>query len=97
MIDSLLAVPDLVGGFLTATLATFAGISVYLISYRLISRYQSSDLKDPASGLFRGLPATGTADRDDFTLYRLYRSDTVSDLEFKRSISGADWNFSPPL
>ena len=53
MIDALLSLPDFVGGLIMASLTTVVGISVYLISYRLISRYQSSDLKDPASGLFR--------------------------------------------
>lgn len=53
MIDTLLSLPDFVGGLIMASLTTLVGISVYLVSYWLISRYQSSDLKDPASGLFR--------------------------------------------
>lgn len=53
MIEALLSLPDIAGGLVMVAVATLMGISVYLVSHRLIYRYQSSDLKDPASGLFR--------------------------------------------
>lgn len=53
MINYILSLPDLLGGFVMALFCTVSGIVVYLFSYKVIARYQSSDLKDPASGLFR--------------------------------------------
>ena len=53
MIDFLLSATTLVGIIASMILATLAGLVVYGISYKLISRYRSDDLKDPTSNLFR--------------------------------------------
>jgi len=53
MIEFLLSSSTLVGSIASMVIATLAGLVVYGISYKLISRYQSSDLKDPTSSLFR--------------------------------------------
>jgi len=53
MIDFLLSQSTLAGCVTAMVLATAAGLLVYIISYKLISKYQSDDLKDPTSGLFR--------------------------------------------
>lgn len=45
MIELLLSLPDLVGGLMTAVIATAVGVLVYLVSYKLISRYQINDLE----------------------------------------------------
>lgn len=53
MVEFILSLSDLVGVIVTMGLATAAGIAVYLVSYKLISKYQSSELKDPTGNLFR--------------------------------------------
>jgi len=53
MVEYILSLPDLLGGLITVLFCTLSGLSVYLFSYKIIAKYQSSDLKDPASGLFR--------------------------------------------
>jgi hypothetical protein len=53
MIELLLSQSTLAGSVTAMVLATAAGLLVYGISYKLISKYQSGDLKDPTSGLFR--------------------------------------------
>jgi hypothetical protein len=47
MIEFLLSAPTLVGSIASMILATLSGLVVYVISYKLIFKYQSSDLKDP--------------------------------------------------
>ncbi len=53
MIEFLLSLSTLAGSIISMVLATAAGLLVYGISYKLIAKYQSDDLKDPTSGLFR--------------------------------------------
>ncbi len=53
MVEYILSLPDLLGGLLMVVLCTVSGLAVYLFSYKIIAKYQSSDLKDPASCLFR--------------------------------------------
>lgn len=53
MVDQLLDLPDWLGGSLTVLLTTAVGLLCYLVSYQLIFKYQSADLKGPASSLFR--------------------------------------------
>ena len=53
MIEFLLSQSTLAGSVTAMVLATAAGLLVYCIFYKLISKYQSDDLKDPTSGLFR--------------------------------------------
>ena len=53
MIEFLLSQTTLVGSLLFMLLATVAGLLVYAISYRLIKKYQTDDLKDPTGSLFR--------------------------------------------
>jgi len=53
MIEFLLSVPTWIGITVSMVLATATGLLVYGISYKLVSRYQSGDLKDPASSMFR--------------------------------------------
>ncbi len=53
MVEYILSLPDFLGGLIMVLFCTFSGLGVYLTSYKLISKYQSSDLKDPASGIFR--------------------------------------------
>ena len=51
--ELLLSLPDLVGIAVAMAITTAIGLLVYLVSYKLISKYQSNDLKDPTSSLFR--------------------------------------------
>lgn len=53
MIKFLLSQTTLVGSLVSMLLATVAGLLVYAISYRLIKKYQTDDLKDPTGSLFR--------------------------------------------
>lgn len=53
MIEFLLSAPIWIGITVSMVLATATGLLVYGISYKLVSRYQSADLKDPASSIFR--------------------------------------------
>jgi ABC-type multidrug transport system fused ATPase/permease subunit len=53
MIEFLLSQSTLVGSVVAMVLATLAGLLVYGISYKLISKYQSGELKDPISSLLR--------------------------------------------
>ena len=53
MIEFLLSAPTLVGSIASMILATLTGLAVYVISYKLTFKYQSGDLKDPTSNLFR--------------------------------------------
>lgn len=53
MVEYILSLPDILGGLVMVLFSTVSGLTAYLISYKFISKYQSSDLKDPASGLFR--------------------------------------------
>ena len=53
MVETLLSLPDLVGGVVVMTLTTVAGLLVYVVSNKLILRYQKDDLKDPTSSVFR--------------------------------------------
>jgi len=53
MIDSLLSLSTWVGCFVAVVFTTVVGLVVYLVSYKFISKYQSYDLKDPTSNLFR--------------------------------------------
>jgi ABC-type multidrug transport system fused ATPase/permease subunit len=53
MIDYLLSASTLVGSVVSMVLATVAGLLVYGISYKFISKYETGELKDPTSNLFR--------------------------------------------
>jgi hypothetical protein len=53
MIEFLLSLSTLAGSVISMGLATAAGLLAYSVSYKLISKYQSGDLKEPTSGLFR--------------------------------------------
>ena len=53
MIEFLLSLPTWIGcGAAMVSMAVF-GLLVYVISYKLINKYKSEDLKDPTSSLFR--------------------------------------------
>ena len=53
MIEFLLLLPTWVGCCIAMVSTTVVGLVVYLIFYKFISKYQSYDLKDPTSSLFR--------------------------------------------
>ncbi len=53
MIEFLLSASTWLGITVSMMLATAAGLLVYGISHKLISRYASGELKDPTSSLFR--------------------------------------------
>jgi ABC-type multidrug transport system fused ATPase/permease subunit len=53
MIEFLLSLSTLAGTVVSMVLAAAAGLLIYGISYKLVSKYQSGDLKDPTSNLFR--------------------------------------------
>ena len=53
MIELLLALPDIVGAAVAMVIAAVLGLAVYLTAYKLISKHQSDELKDPTSSLFR--------------------------------------------
>jgi hypothetical protein len=53
MIEFLLSLSDWVGSVVVMVGAVVMGLVVYIVSYKLISKYQSDDLKDPTSSLFR--------------------------------------------
>jgi hypothetical protein len=53
MIEFLLSLSTLAGSVISMVLATAAGLLAYSVSYKLIAKYQSGDLKEPTSGLFR--------------------------------------------
>ncbi len=53
MVDGLLSLPDWLGGLVVMALTTGVGLGVYLVAYKLISKYRREDLKDPTSNLFR--------------------------------------------
>jgi hypothetical protein len=55
MIEFLHSSSTLVGSIASMILATLAGLVVYGVSYKLISRHQSGDLKDPTSSIFRSV------------------------------------------
>ena len=53
MIESVLSVSTWLGITISMVLAAAAGLLVYGIAYKLIARYQTDELKDPTSSLFR--------------------------------------------
>ena len=53
MIDFILSLPVWSGSIIAMILATVGGLAVYIVSYKLISKYESGDLKEVASSLFR--------------------------------------------
>jgi len=55
MIDILLSLslPMWLGCIVAMTFTTVVGLAVYFVSYKLISKYQRGELKDPTSNLFR--------------------------------------------
>ncbi len=53
MIESLLSLSTWAGCSVMMALTAFLGLSVYLVSYKLIAKYKSRDLKDEIGGLFR--------------------------------------------
>lgn len=53
MIDFLLSLSTWAGSLFAMTMSTVLGLAVYLIAYKLISKYQTEELKDPTSSLFR--------------------------------------------
>jgi len=53
MIEYLLILPAWVGCCIAMVSTTVVGLLVYLVFYKFISKYQSYDLKDPTSSLFR--------------------------------------------
>ena len=52
MVDFLLSVSTVVGVGVSMALATVAGLSVYVVSYMLISRHEGGELKGPTESLF---------------------------------------------
>jgi len=55
MISFFLSLSTLAGCIVSMALATAAGLLVYGISYKVLSKYRSGDLKDPISSLFRAI------------------------------------------
>jgi hypothetical protein len=53
MIELLLSLPTWVGCCIAMVSTTVVGLVVYLVFYKFISKYQSYDLKDPNTSLFR--------------------------------------------
>jgi ABC-type multidrug transport system fused ATPase/permease subunit len=53
MIEFLLSLSDWAGGVVSMVGAAALGLVVYLVSYKLISKYQSDELRDPTNNLFR--------------------------------------------
>jgi len=53
VIDFLLSLSTWVGCGVAMIFTAVVGLVVYLVSYKLISKYQSDELKDPTSSLFR--------------------------------------------
>ena len=53
MIKFLLALPTWVGCMAAMGLAGVTGYVVYFVFYKIISKYQHEDMKDPTSNLFR--------------------------------------------
>jgi len=53
MIEFLLSLPTWVGCGVAMIFTAVVGLVVYFVSYKLISKYQSDELKDPTSSLFR--------------------------------------------
>jgi len=53
MIEFLLSLPMWVGCIVAMISAAVVGLVVYFVSYKLISKYQRDELKDPTSSLFR--------------------------------------------
>ena len=53
MIEFLLLLPTWLGFATAMVITAMVGLVVYLVSHKLISNYQSYDLKDPTSSLFR--------------------------------------------
>jgi hypothetical protein len=53
MIEFLLSLPTWVGCGVAMVSTALLGLVVYVVSYKLITKYQREDLKDPTSNLFR--------------------------------------------
>ncbi len=53
MIDFLLSLPTLIGCGIAMVFTAALGLLVYLVSYKLITKYKSGELKDEIGGLFR--------------------------------------------
>lgn len=53
MVELILSLPMWVGIGVAVVLATVVGLIVYFVSYKFISRYQSDELRDSTSSLFR--------------------------------------------
>ena len=53
MIDFMLSLSTWVGSLFAMLFSTVCGLVVYLVSYKLIPKYSSDELKDPTSNLFR--------------------------------------------
>lgn len=53
MIEFLLSLSTFSGSLFAMSLSTVLGLVVYVVSYKLILKYQTEDLKDPTSSLFR--------------------------------------------
>jgi ABC-type multidrug transport system fused ATPase/permease subunit len=55
MIEFLLSLSTFTGSVLTMTISTALGIVVYVTSYKLISKYQTEEMKDSTNSLFRAV------------------------------------------
>ena len=53
MIDFLLSLPTWSGCIVAMGFTTVTGFVVYLVSYKLISKYKREDMKEPTNNLFR--------------------------------------------
>ena len=53
MVESLLSLPQLVAAFIAMIVAAVAGVAVYIVSSKLISKRFNNDLIDPMANLFR--------------------------------------------
>lgn len=53
MINFLLSLPTWAGVLFSMVICTVVGLGVYVVSYKLIAKYQTEDMKDSTGGLFR--------------------------------------------
>jgi len=53
MIDVLISLPMWSGSLVAMGFTTVTGFVVYLVSYKLISKYKREDMKEPTNNLFR--------------------------------------------
>ena len=67
MVDFLLSLSTWAGCVVMMGFTTVVGFVVYLVFYKLISKYQREDMQDPTSNLFR---VVGTLFKDKTLLFQ---------------------------